>query len=206
MARLPVQTPAPAHTPPPAPQPAPAPPVVAKPTEPPPAPPTSPKANMIDVEIRVTPGTATISIDNKDVEGNPYSTQFPADDIMHRIRATAPGYVTKSSSVAFNANVTLDFSLERVPQAPTPSPPPRTQVRQAPRVVQQGRTTPRPPDPPRAVEAKPPEPRTETAAPRQPDPPAPAPTTPPGMVDPNGGKVPTRAIDRKDPYNSGGGQ
>src|SRR5262245_12402908 len=110
VARLPVQTPAPAHTPAPAPQlppaPAPAPPVVAKPTEPP-APPISAKANMIDVEIRVTPGAATISIDGKDVEGNPYSTQFAADDIMHRIRAAAPGYVTKSSSVAFNANVTL---------------------------------------------------------------------------------------------------
>src|SRR6185503_10298500 len=120
----PVQAPAPAPTPV---TPAPAP--VAKPTEPPPA----PKPNMIDVEIRVTPGTAAISIDGKDVEGNPYSTQFPADDIMHRIRAAAPGYVTKSSSVAFNANVTLDFSLERITPVAAPSPPPRTQVRPSPR-------------------------------------------------------------------------
>jgi serine/threonine-protein kinase len=202
MQRLPMpQTPAPTVQAP-APAPTPAPPPVAKPAEPPPA----PKPNMIDVEIRVTPGTATISIDGKDVEGNPYSTQFPADDIMHRIRAAAPGHVTKSSSVAFNANVTLDFSLERI--TPAPSPPPRAQVRPSPRVVQQRSTPPAPrqADPPRAADPKQPDPpRAETAAPRQPDPPQAAPTGP-GMVDPNGGKVPTRTIDRKDPYNSGGGQ
>jgi len=208
MQRLPVpQTPAPTvQAPAPAPTPAPAP--VAKPTEPPPAPPISPKANMIDVEIRVTPGTATISIDGKDVEGNPYSTQFPADDIMHRIRAAAPGYVTKSSSVAFNANVTLDFSLERITPVAAPSPPPRTQVRPSPRVPQ--RTTPPAPrqaDPPRTVENKQPDPpRAETAAPRPADPPQAAPASAPGMVDPNGGKAPTRTIERKDPYSSGGGQ
>jgi serine/threonine protein kinase len=194
-AQLPVPAPS-------APAPAPAPPPVAKPAEPPPPP---PKPNLIDVEIRVTPGTATISIDGKDVEGNPYSTQFPADDVMHRIRAVAPGYVTKSSSVAFNANVTLDFSLERIVAVPTPAPPPRPQVRTGPRVGQQRTPPPRQPDPPRPVETKPADPpRSETAAPRPPDPPAPA--LAPGMVDPNGGKVPTRAIDRKDPYNSGGGQ
>jgi serine/threonine protein kinase len=193
---------------PPAPQPAPplqaAPPPVAKPTEPPPA----LKPNMIDVEVRVSPGTATISIDGHDVEGNPFSSQFAADDVMHRVRAIAPGYVTKSSSVAFNANVTLDFSLERI--APPAPPPPRPNpVRPAARVVQQGRTAspPRTTESPRTVDAKPPEtPRVDTVVPRPPEPPASTTAAPvPGMVDPQGGKVPTRTIERKDPYSPGGG-
>jgi hypothetical protein len=127
---------------------------------------------------------------------------------MHRVRAIAPGYVTKSSSVAFNANVTLDFSLERVP--PPPPPPARQNpARPAARVVQQARATspPRTTESPRTADAHPPDaPRAETVAPRPADPPAP--TTPPavpGMVDPQGGKVPTRAIERKDPYSPGGG-
>ncbi|HSR96262.1 MAG TPA: protein kinase [Kofleriaceae bacterium] len=178
-----------------------APPPVAKPAEPP----TAPKQTMIDVEVRVSPGTAAISIDGKDVEGNPFSTQFPADEVMHRVRASAPGYVTKSSSVAFNANVTLDFSLERINP---PSPPPTARqppVRTPPRVVQQARTTPpRQPDPPRAVEIKAPEPARVDPTPPRADPP-PAASTPPELVNPQGGNKPTRTIERKDPYSPGGG-
>jgi serine/threonine-protein kinase len=183
----------------------PAPPPVAKPAEPPSAPPSPPRATMIDVEVRVTPGTATISIDGKDVEGNPFSTQFAADEVMHRVRASAPGYVTKSSSVAFNANVTLDFSLERINP---PSPPPTARpspVRTPPRVVQQARPTPpRQPDPPRAAETKAPEPARADPTPPRADPP-PAASTAPDMVNPSGGSKPTRTIERKDPYSPGGG-
>jgi serine/threonine-protein kinase len=185
----------------PQPPPQPAPPPVAKSAEPPP----TPRPNLIDVEVRVSPGTATISIDGHDVEGNPFSSQFPGDEVMHRVRAVAPGYVTKSSSVAFNANVTLDFSLERVTPPPAPPPQRATPVRPPPRVVQQGgRTAPqRTSEPPRSAEPS----RVETAVPRST--PAESPTPPPmpaGMVDPGGGKAPTRTIERKDPYNPGGGQ
>ena len=45
-----------------------------------------------------------------------HQRQFPADEVMHRVRASAQGYVTKSSSVAFNANVTIDG--ERVLHSP----------------------------------------------------------------------------------------
>jgi serine/threonine-protein kinase len=197
-------TTAPAATVPPAPVPAvqPAPPPVAKPAEPP----SAPKQAMIDVEVRVTPGTATISIDGKNVEGNPFSSQFPSDEVMHRVRASAQGYVTKSSSVAFNANVTLDFSLERITPPPPPTTARPTPVRTPPRVVQQARPTPpRQADPPRATETRPTDPPRADPTPPRVDPPTPA-TTAPELVSPQGGNKPMRTIERKDPYSPGGGQ
>ena len=160
------------------------------------APPSPPQPQMVDVEIRVSPATATVTIDDKPVDGNPFSKQFPADSATHYVHAAAPGYVTKSVTVAFNANVTLDISLER--QAP---PPPQPQVRYLPK--------PRPPEP---VHAKADPPRTEPAAqPPTPPPPVTPPVTPPDLAKPPGdiGQNPTkprRPIDPSNPYENQHGE
>jgi hypothetical protein len=188
---------------PPAPQPTavapaqPAPPVV----QAPPAPPPRPQPAMIDVEIRVSPATATVSIDDKVVDGNPFSKQYPADTETHHVRAAAPGYVAKSVSVAFNANVTLDVSLERLPPPPPPPAPVAAPARPAQRQ--------RPAEPVR--KAEPPRP-AEPAVQPPPQPPAQPPAQPPELVKPPGdiGPNPTkprRTIDPSNPYdNHGGGQ
>jgi serine/threonine protein kinase len=183
----------------------PAPPVV---VQAPPAPPPRPQPAMIDVEIRVSPATATVSIDDKVVDGNPFSKRYTADNETHHVRAAAPGYVAKSVSVAFNANVTLDVSLERLP----PPPPPPTPVAQPARPAQRQR----PAEPVRKVE--PPRP-AEPAAQQQQSPPPPPPAQqppapppelvrPPGDIGPNPTK-PRRTIDPSNPYDNnphGGGQ
>jgi PEGA domain len=68
---------------------------------------------LVRVEIRVHPATASIAIDDKPIDGNPFSGTYAADGAAHRIRLTSAGYQTKVIAVAFNGNVLVDVSLER---------------------------------------------------------------------------------------------
>jgi serine/threonine-protein kinase len=168
------------------------------------APPPRPQPATVDVEIRVSPATATVTIDDKLVDGNPFSKQYPTDTATHHVRAAAPGYVAKSVSVAFNANVTLDMSLERLAPPPPPPPPVATPARPPQR--------PRQPEPPRKADP----PRPAEPAVRAPEPPptqAPPPAQQPELVKPAGEispnpSKPRRTIDPSNPYDNthGGGQ
>ncbi|HEY0194547.1 MAG TPA: hypothetical protein VGC42_25720, partial [Kofleriaceae bacterium] len=182
--RTPVATPPP--PPPPAQQPAAA--RMADPS------PVQAKAAAIDVEIRVSPETATVSIDGKDVDGNPYSSQYPSDDVVHHIRASAPGYIAKSRAVVFNANVTLDLALERnqvSANQPAPAPPPAPVLRTPPRP--QKPQTPARVETARAAEPAP-APVTTVAQPATPA------ARPSSDIDPNGGNKPRRPIELNNPY------
>jgi hypothetical protein len=68
---------------------------------------------LVRVEIRVHPATASIAIDDKPIDGNPFSGTYAADGAAHRIRLTSAGYQSKVIAVAFNGNVLVDVSLER---------------------------------------------------------------------------------------------
>jgi hypothetical protein len=161
------------------------------PAPPPPPPPVKPAT--IDVLIRVSPSVATIAIDDHVVDGNPFSKQYAHDTETHHIRASAPGYVAKSVAVGFNANVTLDMSLERVAPPPTPpAPPPRQVVQRRPPEPQRRVEPPRPAEPPRPTE-----PPAETKPQAEIKPP-PAPSSP--EIDPRGGSKPRRPIDPNNPY------
>jgi len=170
--------------------PAPAPPVpVAQPSDP--VPPVA-KQNVVDVEIHVSPDTARVSIDGKEVGGNSVTRRYVTDDVIHYVRATAPGYVAKSVQVAFNANVTLDLSLERA--SAVPASPARPVVRGT------GRPLPGHPDP-----SRPGDPARPDPAPIRPPVEAPPaneakPAGAPGEVDPAGGTKPHRPIDPNNPY------
>jgi eukaryotic-like serine/threonine-protein kinase len=153
----------------------------------------------VGVEIRVSPATATISIDGKGVDGNPFESQYPSDDLVHNVRATAPGHVTKSVAVTFDKKVQLDLILERILPDPAPArPPARAQVRAAPpppRVAQ----PPRPPEP-RPAEVRPPEPTPAPEPAARPPEPSTKPQVPPTYVDPAGGIKQPRPIDPNNPY------
>jgi hypothetical protein len=115
-----------------------APPVVAPP----------PREDLVDVEVRVSPPNASITIDGSSVSGNPFRGRYARGAAMHRIRATAPGFYAKSEDLAFNANATLDLSLERVPvvvHAPAPPPPPPPPPPHVPRVAASARSDPQTP-------------------------------------------------------------
>jgi hypothetical protein len=81
---------------------------------------TTHRPALVDVEVRVSPTTARISVDGTEVGGNPFSSRYAGDDVAHHVRASAPGYIAKSITVMFNANLTLDLSLER--SAPSTGP------------------------------------------------------------------------------------
>jgi serine/threonine protein kinase len=186
--------------PPPPPQPSPAPPAPSPgPPAPAPLPATHPpepvppvaKQDVVEVEIRVSPEAARVLIDGKDVGGNPFTSQYVSDDVIHTVRATAPGYVAKSVMVAFNANVKLDLSLERArPGAAVPARPGAHPARPG-----------HPAETARAGEAGHP---SDPAAVRPPGDPAPAggakPGGTPSDVSPAGGSKPRRQIDPNNPY------
>jgi len=166
----------------------------------PPAQPPAPaevKRSVVDVEIRVSPADAKVTIDGVEIDGNPYARQYPSDNIVHRVYATAPGCIAKSLSVVFNANVTLDLSLERMsppPAPPTPTSPPRPPARVTRPTPARSGTESHGADPPRTTEPARPIP-SEPGRPSEPRPP-----TQPTDVDPAGGTQPRRPIDPNNPY------
>jgi hypothetical protein len=73
----------------------------------------TPDEDLVEIEVRVTPQDASVTIDGALITGNPFRGKFVRGDVMRRIRASAPGFVTKTHALAFNANVKIDLSLER---------------------------------------------------------------------------------------------
>ncbi len=179
---------------PPAPPAAPVPGPAASPASPAPA--AAPEPAFVTVKVRVSPDHATITIDGAHVTSNPFSGKYAADGAIHRLRATAPGYLPQVEAVEFTGNVNVNLSLARdVPPrvAPTASSAPAHPVRSPPA---------KPPDhaepatpPPRAEPAVVAEPREsrdkESRTVTEPD------------VNPAGGSTPQRPIDRNDPYGGG---
>jgi serine/threonine-protein kinase len=142
----------------------------------------------VTVKVRVSPDNATIHIDGAEVTGNPFAGKYVADGAIHQVRASAVGFVPRVEAVEFTANVTLAFSLERIPRAiARPEPPAQHPVRPPPA---------RPPERSEPV-APPPRPEPAIAAePRDKEPRPGAETD----VNPAGGTAPQRPIDRTDPY------
>jgi serine/threonine-protein kinase len=160
------------------------------------------KPSFVDVEIRVIPEAARISIDGTDVDGNPFVSRYTSDAAVHHVRASAPGHVAKSVPVSFDSRVALEIKLEPV-TAPAASPeaaPARTApVRTAPVRTAPPRTAP----PRRAPVRTPPKPAVRDSDPTSvPAAPAPAPR-PRTDVDPAGGTKPRRPIDLNNPYGAG---
>ncbi len=76
--------------------------------------------DLVEIEVRVSPPEATVTIDGALVSGNPFRGKFARSESMREIRAEAPGFVPKSRALAFSANVKLDLSLERRPTRVAP--------------------------------------------------------------------------------------
>ena len=159
---------------------------VETPASPPASPVSAPAARepVADVQIRVSPAIASITVDGALVAGNPFRGRYRADGVMHRIRAEAPGFRPTTRDVAFEGNVQLELDLEEIDRAVARKP--------------LARTTPRPL-------------RPEIAAPMAAPPVEPKPAPPevkpdvvvepkPEQINPQGGQKPRRAIDAKNPY------
>jgi serine/threonine-protein kinase len=143
--------------------------------------------DMIVLSVSVAPASARVIIDGETMPSNPFLGRFPKGVETHRIRAAAPGYVTKERLVSFSENVMVDMSLNpRPPQPPPPVEPPRR--------AQASRHG--PPAPTRA-----PSPQAHPAIAPAPAPAAPAVTRPADIVPRGDGDLPRRrTIDSNNPY------
>jgi serine/threonine-protein kinase len=148
----------------------------------------APRRSLVTVEVRVSPVTARLEIDDAELTSNPFIGGYVGDGSAHRVRASAPGYITKTVSITFDANVKLDLSLER--SAPAHG---AAAVRSAP-----ARSSP-------AVRASPPPQAPAIARPAERAASEPAAERPavPVEVDPSGGRKPHRPIDPNNPYGAG---
>jgi serine/threonine-protein kinase len=153
-------------------------PKVSAPSTPPAAVPT------IELAIDARPATATITIDDAVVSGNPFTGKYRKDGVMHRIRVAAPGFDAQTRDIPFDRDVTLVLELKAPPPkvvtnvASARAKPPVTTARTVPKPVVK-EPEPVAPKPPDIVKPKPPE---------------------PAQFDPKGGQKPVRTIDSKNPY------
>jgi serine/threonine-protein kinase len=152
----------------------------------------------------VSPANAKLAIDDSEVAGNPFMGNFRSDAAVHHVRASAPGYITKSLPIELDDNVSLDLSLERVatPVRITSTRPARQAPPTRPAAARPSAPS-RPLEPPRRIEQEP-EPAPARPAPVAPPAIEPRPAAPrtvtPTEVDPAGGNKPRRTIDPANPY------
>ncbi len=134
-----------------------------------------PKPGTVDVDISVTPSNASVTIDGVNLPANPFHGKYLSDKATHEVRIAAPGFHPKIATITYNANVTLDISLERVPVAASRYP-----------IVQPRVTVPptRPADP---VPVPVPEVKTTKGS---------------NDISPEGGIKPRRPIDSTNPYGA----
>ncbi len=66
----------------------------------------------IEVSVRVTPPSATIVLDGKPLEGNPFHGVFPREG-KHELRVEAPGYLPVIQTVSFQQDVAIELFLTR---------------------------------------------------------------------------------------------
>ena len=151
--------------------------------------PSATRPDLVTVEIRVTPPEAYLSIDDAIASSNPFSGRFPTGSASHRVRAQAPGYVSKSVLITYDANVALELNLDKLePVRPARVEPARvTRSRPPARLPVVAR-----PEPPAVIE--PPHPVVVE------HPPDAKPAARPTELDPGGGTRPKRTIDPADPY------
>jgi hypothetical protein len=153
-----------------------------------PPPPPSPTTGAVDVDIRVTPSNASVTIDGVHMPANPFHSKFLSDTAIHQVSVTAPGYLPKTTTITYTANVTLELSLEHI-ASPTRvvvvhAPPTTPQIRQeTPATIAVPIPVPTPTPPPR-VDVVPVKPATPTD------------------INPAGGIKPRRPIDATNPYGA----
>jgi hypothetical protein len=91
--------------------------------------------STVELTIRVTPPVARVFVDGAALPKSDAPTRtasFKKDAVSHRIRAEAPGYVTKTELVTFEQNAEVVLVLDRVGAAVTaahPKPGPNEQAK-----------------------------------------------------------------------------
>ncbi len=74
----------------------------------------SSEASTVDLTFRVSPPNARVYVDGAALPKNAQNATFKRDTVTHRLRAEAPGYVTKTELVTFEQSAEVVLQLERV--------------------------------------------------------------------------------------------
>jgi hypothetical protein len=64
-----------------------------------------------DVQVRVTPQSARLTLDGSPLSGNPFHASYPRDGTSHTIRASAPGYTMEERTIAFDRDTSIEIAL-----------------------------------------------------------------------------------------------
>jgi serine/threonine-protein kinase len=83
-----------------------------------------PLIETIDLDVRVVPRWAQITVDDIEAPSNPFHARLRRDGKPHRIVARADGFDPKTEDVVFSGDVALDLALDRRPVSPPRRPPP----------------------------------------------------------------------------------
>ena len=77
-----------------------------------------PRLKTALITLRASPAEARFSVDDGPALDNPHTLEVVADAREHRIRIEAPGYTTRTKSIAFVDNIIVEVALERTPADP----------------------------------------------------------------------------------------
>ena len=72
----------------------------------------------VAVDLRVSPQGAHVELDGAALPELPFRAQLRRDGMLHRVVASAPGYVTKTVAVPFDRDRELSVALDRIVSAP----------------------------------------------------------------------------------------
>jgi serine/threonine-protein kinase len=79
------------------------------------------EAQLAELKVRASPPEARLFLDDAPLPSNPFTAKFPKDGASHRLRAEAPGFVSKTELVTLSGNVDTEVRLEKVAEASEPA-------------------------------------------------------------------------------------
>ncbi|HEV3192630.1 MAG TPA: serine/threonine-protein kinase [Polyangiaceae bacterium] len=82
---------------------------------PPPTPSQPAAPPEVSVAISSNPKRATLFLDGRQVPSNPYTGTVPVDGAIHRVRAEAPGYASRTVEVAPDHDIEVAMVLDALP-------------------------------------------------------------------------------------------
>ncbi len=126
-------------------------------------------ASSVRLEVSVHPRHARITLDGREVDGNPYTSELPRDGEEHRIEATADGFENGVEVVVFDRSRTVEIELVR--RGPRHRQPTNADRSDPPASEDPQPSSPRPPpeEPPPSSPRPPPEEPPSSNSPMPPD-------------------------------------
>lgn len=103
-----------------------------------PAPASAPAEATVRIELRSTPSTAKLFLDDQPLLGNPSVRILPKDGSLHRVRAELPGHRTATVELRANQDDAVSLNLVPLPKAQgtaRATGAPRPAVKSAPKVA-----------------------------------------------------------------------